>query len=844
MMDGVRWLLVLFVASCVESSSVDCGGQVCAEGTTCRLLTNPDVQVCATQAQLDACDPAAMDGSCALSGVATARCYDGVCLPSGCGNQRMDPGEQCDDGNLAAADGCSADCRSLETCGNAVIDVLQGETCDDGNRFSHDGCTSMCGLERLSWEQSLLDLPRARERAGMAYDPIRRQVVMFGGNRTTSGGEFETDETWIWNGFAWQHMLPPISPPARAGVSMAYDATRDRVVMFGGRVDGIDLGDTWEWDGTTWTVRESTFAPAPRAAHAMTYDDSRNLVALFGGESYGHAPLDDVWEWDGLEWLPHHQIQRPPARARHSFVFDPMRGVSVAFGGDDVDSTQVFGDTWEWNGTSWTMRADAPSIARTNHGSTFDVATQRVVSTGGVGADGATSNEVLSWSGTAWQILSTSTLPRRSAHMLAADTDRKRLVQFGGRDDNNMLVNATHELSGTTWQAAPSGQFTARHAVAGAYDELRHRGVVFGGADTNNVTKFNDTWEIVGGTMARRAPSTQSPFSPSARVGATMAYDSARRQTVLFGGDSTGPQQDTWIWDGVIWSPRTIAAPPPARFASAMAFDRARGKLVMFGGGAFNSFLADTWEWDGVAWTQRAMGGAVAPPARRGASMAYDPIAKVLVLFAGEGESGFLDDTWIWDGTAWTPRAPAVKPQNRAFAGLAFSGNRGRLVLFGGRRSGPAVLNDAWEWDGAGWSRLVVPGTPPARHGHALISTDDGSGVTAVGGAQLEGTGLPRALGDLWRLRWTRDAAADELCRDDRDRDGDMLGGCTDLDCWYACTPLCTPSATCASDAPRCGDQTCDAFETCTLCPGDCGACPVVCGDHVCSPGETCPGDC
>src|SRR5262249_42603881 len=46
-----------------------------------------------------------------------------------CGNGVQEVGEECDDGNAAACDGCSPSCR-LERCGNGIIDC--GEQCDDG----------------------------------------------------------------------------------------------------------------------------------------------------------------------------------------------------------------------------------------------------------------------------------------------------------------------------------------------------------------------------------------------------------------------------------------------------------------------------------------------------------------------------------------------------------------------------------------------------------------------------------------------------------------------------------------------------------------------------------------
>ncbi len=92
------------------------------------------------------------------STVATASCLTPV---GDCGNGVVEPGEQCDDGNLVAGDGCSASCR-LEVCGNGILDP--GEQCDDGNLVSGDGCSAGCRLEACKimrsgqtlWLRSLL----------------------------------------------------------------------------------------------------------------------------------------------------------------------------------------------------------------------------------------------------------------------------------------------------------------------------------------------------------------------------------------------------------------------------------------------------------------------------------------------------------------------------------------------------------------------------------------------------------------------------------------------------------------------------------------------------------------
>ncbi len=62
-----------------------------------------------------------------------------------CGNHVTETGEQCDDGNTDAGDGCSATCQteaSAATCGNSTVEG--GEECDDGNTTDGDGCNAIC----------------------------------------------------------------------------------------------------------------------------------------------------------------------------------------------------------------------------------------------------------------------------------------------------------------------------------------------------------------------------------------------------------------------------------------------------------------------------------------------------------------------------------------------------------------------------------------------------------------------------------------------------------------------------------------------------------------------------
>src|SRR5262249_6309888 len=150
------------------------------------------------------------------------------------------------------------------------------------------------------------------------------------------------------------------------------------------------------------------------------------------------------------------------------------------------------------------------------------------------------------------------------------------------------------------------------------------------------------------------------------------------------------------------WVDRSTNADP--RAGHALAFDMLRGRTVLFGGTNLSSALADTWEWEGTRWTRRAP--ANTPPARRGHALACDLARGRTLLFGGSSGNSALADTWEWDGANWTQRFPAQSPSARSGHALASDIIRNRTVLFGGWStvgSNLVMLADTWEWDGANW---------------------------------------------------------------------------------------------------------------------------------------------
>jgi len=130
----------------------------------------------------------------------------------------------------------------------------------------------------------------------MAYDPIREVVILFGGSDGVASGE-----TWEWDGTHWGRSDVPLADP-RFNTVMWYDPVKNQLLRFGGWYDGRRWGDTWEWecDGKSWT-RIPASGPTPRNHAGIAYDHGRQRAVLVGGHD-GDRVFGDVWEWQGDRW--------------------------------------------------------------------------------------------------------------------------------------------------------------------------------------------------------------------------------------------------------------------------------------------------------------------------------------------------------------------------------------------------------------------------------------------------------------------------------------------------------------------------------------------------------------
>jgi len=333
-----------------------------------------------------------------------------------------------------------------------------------------------------------------------------------------------------------------------------------------------------------------------------------SIAGTFPGKGAGIAAIlllaipsfcDAQWQWEQKS------SSGPTPRGEYGMAFDAARIETLLLGGsNNLTFNGVNQQTWSWNGSDWTLEAEAGPSARCDQAMAFD-------------------------------------------------SQRQVVVIFGGY--NGTYLGDTWEWDGAIWIQRVGAGPSARADSFMAYDSQRGVMVLLGGQNSLG-TVLNDTWEWDGNTWVHRTP----PVSPPVRWIHRMAYDSLRGVVVVFGGAGTvSARGDTWEWDGTNWMQKNPASSPPARYGNGLTYDSKRGLVILFGGQSGFNFgqnpLGDTWAWDGSNWSQLTATG---PSARTFVKIAYDRYHDRTVTFGGYNGTQFMNDTWELTGPP--PPVPAV----------------------------------------------------------------------------------------------------------------------------------------------------------------------------------------
>jgi hypothetical protein len=167
-------------------------------------------------------------------------------------------------------------------------------------------------------------------------------------------------------------------------------------------------------------------------------------MLLFGGGTSG-AYFGDTWTWDGATWTQRWPAVHPSARFSPAMATDLLRGRIVLFGGQII--TGLLQDTWIWDGSGWAQLATPvgppamydPSLNGDLHNGTMVLFGTRTISRSTLSID-------------TWLLINDTWWrdPRpMSPTVLGAfstfDIGRSRMVLFGGMLGDFTFTNGTWE---------------------------------------------------------------------------------------------------------------------------------------------------------------------------------------------------------------------------------------------------------------------------------------------------------------------------------------------------------------------------------------------------------------
>ena len=310
----------------------------------------------------------------------------------------------------------------------------------------------------------LTTIPSVRRSGAMCFDGNGNRLILYGGVSPTPS--LILNETWAFNGTTWTQLQPLGGALGRWGHQMVRNTVMNRLVTFGGRSPTISgfANDSYQWNGTVWSDVPASNPPPARYLYGMAYDSGRDKIVLFGGRGTLDT-LGDTWELTNngatWSWQLIQPTTSPPPREEMVMAYSPELRRTILFGGYDRDTDTIYGDTWEYDGTTWHAVTPANSpTPRYRMASGYDTVRRRLTIYGGFDGN-AVLTQTYEYTGLTttppmqtatvwepnWQLISVGPGGTHATEMYAAyDSTRRKFYTFGGASAGG-FSNQTHEYN-------------------------------------------------------------------------------------------------------------------------------------------------------------------------------------------------------------------------------------------------------------------------------------------------------------------------------------------------------------------------------------------------------------
>ncbi len=644
--------------------------------------------------------------------------------------------------------------------------------------------------------------PSARRGLQLIYDSVdtaggsvdNGRVIVYGGTTGTIDNTGVYALTMTPGSEAWSTLTTSGTAPVFAlQHNTAYDPVRDQMLVFGGRDSGSNLGGVMyklEMNGGTeaWgVVHDGTGTTAgARELSGMIYDTTNNYVWVHGGcvgaTVAACVTSMNTWRLKNLDTTPVWENASPAscppnaAIAAHGMGFDSTNNQAVVWAGLNAS-------TYTANVYTFTLPASG-NVACANHtppaaqlpyargyGSVkgvFDP--NRNAMFFGWGYDTTTYNYELQVfddlaNAGVWGIKGAdgvSYIRKRDQMMTVYDPVAQVAYGYGGA--GRAVVSLSHHLNETwrfqitnnseRWENA-GVDFApfAREAGVFIWDTVDTaggsndggRGIYCGGL--NLVRRTIDCWQLTppasAGGRASWTHISPTGTAPGERWGAAAIYDSVNDRMLFWGGEGNTSNYYNDVWElslsgSLVWTNRTPGSGGPAggRKFSQAVYDSNSSRMVIYGGSNATTYTADVWSLSvgtpgSEAWTQLSPAGCDATCDRDRHIAIYDSANDRMITFGGYDGTAHYGDIWqltLGVTPAWSKFTPATSgpATRRSMKGFYDPVNTRFIIAFG--RNDSDFYDDTWAFDTSSgsedWKNLNPRKTVPITVGAAPADGD------------------------------------------------------------------------------------------------------------------------
>ena len=309
-------------------------------------------------------------------------------------------------------------------------------------------------------------IPSARHGAKLVYDPVGKQVILFGGRGEGSISGDLYNDLWALDmeSHRWQKIETSSGPSPRLSPGLVYDPAHHQLILFGGYSNQGRIKDTWLFDlySNNWEEVSPALSPPARSDMGMAYDGTNHIAVLFGGYCIENQRdmCDDTWVFDPElnSWIEMNPPSSPPVMYGHSLNYDPLKDQFLVWGGHMSRFDQGSISSAGYNDSIWSY----------------------------------------SYSENQWQEIPSggqSHPVARYWHQAAYDSGHPGLLVFGGDGGYSYLSDTWFFNSeAENWTRKRSEQTPpARIVGASVYSSYYEEVILFGGLDVD-FSNLDDTW--------------------------------------------------------------------------------------------------------------------------------------------------------------------------------------------------------------------------------------------------------------------------------------------------------------------------------------------------------------